>query len=311
MSNRPVHVLLNPVSGGGRSLRRWRRLEARARAQLAPLHLHSSAGPGDLEATARSLRGEEVVVVAAGGDGTSHEVVNGLVGDGTGPPPRAVLGWLPIGSGNDLARSAGVPRHASGALGLIAGREPSWIDVGRVRYRTGRGPATRIFGNSLTVGLSGAVLDLVSRQRGWLRGNPAYGLAAVRALVTGRPTPLVVTADGRPAFHGSSWLVSITNGARFGAGMLAAPGARVDDGRLHLVTVAGMSRLEALLLFPRIYSGRHLGHPGVTRWSVLHAHIAHDGPLPLELDGELLPAVPPIEVDLVPQALAAITGSQT
>lgn len=307
VSNQPIHVLLNPASGGGRARRRWERIAALARDRLRPLTLHASARRGELEAVARSLREQDVIVVAAGGDGTSHEVVNGLLARHAAPP-RATLAWLPIGSGNDLARSAGVPRRPADAVALIAGRASRPIDVGELRFRGPDGEAERVFGNSLTIGLSGRVLELVARRRGLVRGDAAYGMAAVRALIGGRPLPLRVEADGAPVFAGPSWLVSVTSGAYFGAGMLAAPGARVDDGRLHLATIAGISRLRALALFPRIYSGRHVRHPAVSLREVATARVEAAEDLAVEIDGELLRASSSLAIVVRPRALAAIAG---
>jgi diacylglycerol kinase family enzyme len=90
--------------------------------------------------------------------------------------------------------------------------------------------------------------------------------------------------------------------------MLAAPGAGIADGRLHLVTVDPLSRLGALALFPRIYGGHHLRHRAVTRHAVVRARIGSTGPLDLEIDGERLTASSPIEVTLLPAALTAVVG---
>jgi diacylglycerol kinase family enzyme len=307
MSNQPVHVLLNPASGGGRALRRWQQVESQAGDVLAPLAVQVSSRAGELEAIARALRDTDTVVVAAGGDGTSHEVVNGLLGAPGSPPPRAILAWLPLGSGNDLARSAGVPGRTGAGLELIRRRPTRPIDAGRISYRGPAGPATRVFGNSLTAGLSGQVLDRVSRG-GIGGGRAAYGVAAVRALIGGQPPPIAGEADGQAVFDASTWLVSITNGAYFGAGMLAAPGARIDDGRLHLVTVDPLSRLRALALFPRVYGGHHLSHPAVTRHAMVRARITSARPLDLEIDGERLTVSSPIEVTLLRAALTAVVG---
>ena len=308
MSNQPVHLLLNPASGGGSALRRWRHVEARARELLAPLTIQISSRPGELERIAGALRDTDALVVAAGGDGTSHEVVNGLLGPPGAEPPRAVLAWLPLGSGNDLARSAGVPVRTEAGPDLLRRRPTRSIDAGRMSYAGPDGPAARVFGNSLTAGLSGQVLERVSRG-GLLGGRPAYGVAAIRALIGGHPTRIAIEADGRPVYDASTWLVGITNGAYFGAGMLAAPGATIHDGRLHLVTVDPLSRLRALALFPKIYGGHHLRHPAVTRHAVVRARLVSPAPLDVEIDGERLMAQSPIEVTLLPAALTAVVGS--
>jgi len=304
-----IHVLLNPASARGRAGARWARLEPGARARFPTLTVHRGRRPGDLEARARELAlgSGPALVVAAGGDGTSHEVVNGLVA--AGPPPGIVMGWLPLGSGNDLARSAGTPSDPARAIEAWASSGTRRIDVGTLRYRDHAGHETeRAFGNSLTVGLSTDVLEWVLRP-GRLRGRGGYLIAAVRSILHGRPRRLSIrTPDGQPLFEGPSLLASFTNGPCFGSGMQVAPTARLDDGRLDLVTVPALSRFEALRVFPGIYRGAHLRFPGIEHRTVTGAVIDPAGPTPLEIDGELIAeAVPPIEVGLLGARLTILS----
>jgi len=294
-----VHVLLNPAGAGGATLRRWRRIEALGRSLFPELVVHQSTAPGDLREAARSLAGAEVLVLAAGGDGTSHEVINGLVDGRSGLAPAAAMGWLPLGSGNDLARSNGVPLDGQLALRHYRAVVTELADVGILRYRDVAGvPLQRAFGNSVTFGLSAAVLELVAAGGKPLGGRLSYFLATLRALVTAPPA--VLSLDG---VEGRFRLVSITNGTRFGAGMRITPAARLDDGELDLVTVAALSRLETALVFPRIYWGGHLRHPAVHHRRIRGLTVTAAGSVPFEADGELFLGNPPFEVSVAPRAL--------
>jgi diacylglycerol kinase (ATP) len=307
MTEREVHILLNPRGAGGRAGRRWARLEAAARGILGGPAVYAGRSAADLTARAAELAGRDCLVVAAGGDGTSHAVVNGLL---RGPrPPRAVLGWLPLGSGNDLARAAGVPGDPHAALRVLATGPVRPLDAGRVRWRDpGGGPRVDWFGNSFTLGVSAAVLRLVARWGKPLGGPASYALAAVLTLLRDRPLSLSLATDGGPAEARRCLLLSLTSGPAFGAGMCIAPGARPDDGVLDLVEVGEVSRFEALRVFPRVYRGTHVGHPAVTRRAVRTLAVATPGPAAFDLDGELYTGEPPFEAEVVPGALRAVRG---
>lgn len=306
---RPVHILLNPASGGGRALARWRRSEAACRAALGPLEVYHSRHRGDLANRASELANLPVTVIAAGGDGTSHEVVTGLLRPPRDRPPQAVLGWLPLGSGNDLAHAAGVPRGTAAAARMLAAATARPIDIGFLKCRDGAGTVlTCPFGNSATFGLSAAVLEFVARHGKPLGGPLSYALAAVAVLLRKPPVEFTLSPDGSPTAPGRYLLVSCTSGPTFGARMRIAPGARIDDGALDLVTVAAMPRARALRLFPRVYRGTHLRHPAVARRPLHHLVIApvDPGPISFELDGELHHGYPPLALTVCPGALRAL-----
>ena len=299
-----VHILLNPVSGEGRARRRWRELEPAARAIFPDLEVHESKAPGDLRRIAAALRHHDGLVVAAGGDGTSHEVLNGLLE--AGPAATATIGWIPIGSGNDLARTMGIPRHGLAPIHGYRTYRTVTIDVGRLAYRDQDGRSRSLwFGNSFTLGVSADVLEIVVREGKRLGGPASYFLGALRAIARHRPIEARLTVDGVAVDPGPCRLISVTNGPTFGAGMRIAPAARVDDGRLDLLWLSRVSRLGTLAVFPRIYWGGHLGRPTVTTRSVARLEIQTDGPQHFEADGEFYRGHPPFRIEVVPRGLRA------
>ncbi len=302
----PVYVLLNPASGNGRAGRRWRQLESRARAIFPNLTVLPSTAPGELRTQAASIarRGEAALVLAAGGDGTSHEVVNGLVDAGFDHP--TAMGWIPIGSGNDLARSAGVPMGRPACIEAYRQRMSTRIDVGMIEYRTrSDAPARRAFGNSFTLGLTVEVLERV-RRAGKALGGLSYSLAAVAAIVGQPPLRIRTVLDDDPTDLGDLRLLSITNGRTFGAGMQITPGARFDDGMFDAVWLRWLPALPAMGLFPKIFWGGHLTHPRVSHRPVRRLELPGQAPLAFEADGELIEARGPLRVELVPLGLGVV-----
>lgn len=237
------------------------------------------------------------MLLAAGGDGTSHEIVNGVLA--AGPRSAAAMGWLPLGSGNDLARGVGVPLDPAIALAAYHAPVVGLIDAGVIRYQTLDGqPTSRFFGNSFTLGLSADVLHIVNRI-GKPLGGPASYLVATAAALT-RHQPIHLELDG---VAGQFRFVSVTNTPTVGAGMRIAPHARPDDGRLDLMTLHGMSRLETARVLPSVYWAGHIAHPGVRFRTVQHLEINTPGPVAFEIDGELGLGTGPFTVSVLPGAL--------
>ncbi len=305
---RPVHVLLNPSGADRAAGRRWRQLEPQAHQLFGNLELHESVRPGELTEIAAAIArsGRPSLVIAAGGDGTSHEVINGLIENGHAINPDALMGWLALGSGNDLARALGFAGSRADPLAAFRALETATIDVGQAAFTDSKGaPRTVAFGNSFTIGVTTDVLQLVAKSGKPLGGKVAYFLGAVRAILRHQPTDLVVTEDGRPKV-GPAWLVSITNGPTFGAGMRITPDARFDDGLLDTVRIIGHSRLVLLSVFPRVYWGSHLTHRGVEHGRAATVVIDAPGPLHFEADGELYHGWPPFRVSVSPGGLPIV-----
>ena len=298
-----VHVVLNPASGEGRARRRWRELEPAARELFSDLEIHESGAPGDSRRIAAELRHLDALVLAAGGDGTSHEVLNGLL---EGGPATATMGWIPIGSGNDLARTMGIPRRGLGPIHAYRTFRTVSIDIGRLEYRDqDRQPRSLWFGNSFTLGVSADVLAIVVREGKRLGGPLSYFLGALRAIGRHRPIDARLTIDGVAVDPGPCRLISVTNGPTFGAGMRITPGAKIDDGLLDLLWLSGASRIETLGVFPRIYWGGHLAHPTVTTRPFQRLEIETQGPQHFEADGELYRGYPPFRIEVAPRGLRA------
>lgn len=303
----PVYVLLNPTSGAGAALRRWRRLEPVARSVFGDLTVESSQHPGELRARAAAIasRTEPAIVLAAGGDGTSHEVVNGLIDAGTAH--GTAMGWIPIGSGNDLARGTGLPLAFPACLEAYRDRTIARIDAGMIRFRSATGtPASLAFGNSFTLGVSVDVLEICRDSSKRLGGRLAYSLATVRAVARQVPMSGAATVDGARVSIDGSRILAVTNGPTVGAGMRLNPDARLDDGRFDLLQVGPLSRLRTLALFPRIFWGGHLGHPAVHHRPMERLEIAGDGQVEFEADGELVQGRLPLSVEILPAGLSIL-----
>lgn len=242
------------------------------------------------ERAARTSASGVARLVVAGGDGSIHHVLPYLAGT------RCALGVVPLGNGNDLAGALGLPHDLDEALDVAIRGDVRQIDLGRA--------GDRYYATVAGIGLDGDVAGAVDRGLRWVRGPVAYPVAVVRALAGFLPPHLRVIHDSG-TFDGPTMLAVLANGTRFGGGMKIAPHARADDGRLDLVIVRGISRLRVLVAFPRLYTGRHLGHPAVTWSRTRQATVYLESRRAVYADGEFLFEAGPgaVRFESVPAAL--------
>lgn len=216
-------------------------------------------------------------IVAVGGDGTIQEVANGLLDH-----DRASLGIVPVGSGNDLARSLGLPRDPGSAWTIALGSGERRVDLARATDGGGR---TRWFGSAGGIGFDAQVAAAMSTRRGWQRGQAGYLLTTLAELrrFSNRELSMVIDGVGREA---RALMVAIANGEYYGGGMRIAPGAAVDDGLLDLCVVGDVSRLAALGQLANLYRGTHVNHPKVEMARAREIEIHGPDGTRSHLDGE-------------------------
>lgn len=285
------------------------RLQARLRRALASLERAGVAleriAASSL-AHARRLAHEAApqfdAVIAAGGDGTTRAVADGLL---TAGATRAALGLLPLGTGNDLAGHLGVGCLPAALEALRTGREQR-LDVIEVSDPTAPDRAPQ---HALLFAAAGFAPALLARTRPWLKrwlGRPlSYSAGFFLALVRFRaPWLRVQTADWRR--EGRFFHVCAGNSERAGGGVMRlSPGARLNDGRLELCLIGALSRLEIVRNFPRLLRGTFPGHPQVSYLPGRELVIESAQPQPLALDGDVAGATP-ARLRVLPGALRVI-----
>src|SRR5687768_15028848 len=254
----------------------------RLRARFGRVPVYPASDPGDAETLAAELAAEVEVLLVFGGDGTVHEVANGLPLGGDGPP----VGLLPAGTGNDLARAIGMPPDPVAAAAELAGARPRTLDL--------LDCGARRAANGINAGFAAAATDVLSRRVKRLLGPAAYLAGGVRAGVNPPTWPARVEVDGR-VVSGEALAVVVGNGGSFGGGRWLIPEADVGDGLLDVLVVpADTSKAEL---------ARHLARdrrlPGdLPRLRGPAATVVTD--MPCRLDGE--PAPTPGSVTVIPAA---------
>ncbi|HVT60947.1 MAG TPA: diacylglycerol kinase family protein [Thermoanaerobaculia bacterium] len=287
-----IRFLLNPAAGRGAAaahLHELRRFASRLGAGLVV----SRSGADVTEQARRAAADGVERLLVAGGDGTMHQAAQGLAGS------ECALGVVPLGTGNDLAGTLGVPAKTSEAVERALAGGVRRIDLARV-------------GETWCVGYAGVGFDSevtrFANQVRRLRGPLVYVYAVLHTLATFKAPAIEVDYDGG-RFTGRAMFVVAANLPRFGGGMRIAPAARIDDGLLDLVIVRELSRAALLAVFPKVYSGKHVGHPAVTLVRTRRARITLDRPMTMYGGGEPVTPMAAGEaatVEVVPGALAVV-----
>ena len=249
-----IGLIVNPTAGKGRGASIGAEVASRLVAdghEVVDLSDESAASARD-RAIAGVASGLDVLAVT-GGDGVVNLGVNICAGTET------VLAVVAAGTGNDIAHGLELPIHdAKAAAAVIAGGAVRAIDAGR---------HTDLHGVShWFVGVLGAGFDSVVNERantwGWPRGRMRYNLAIARELPVFKPIPYSLEVDGVRSST-QAMLVAVANGPSYGGGMLVCPDASFDDGLFDVLVVHEISTFEFLKVFPKVFKGRHVGHPAV------------------------------------------------
>jgi diacylglycerol kinase (ATP) len=286
-----IIVLLNPASRRGRARRLLEPALRVFREHKAQFDVRESQSSQNLvELAVKACKEEPDLLVSAGGDGTHHYVINSLL------KSAVLLGFLPLGTGNDLAKGIGIPMDMrAAAKTLLRGRvrEIDLAYTGSTAYACVAG-----------AGFDSVVNRYANERVRWLTGSPAYLWSLLHCMQEYRPKPLEITADAH-SFSGDVLFAVVGNCASYGGGIRLAPRAKLDDGMLDVCVVPYMSRLELLRWVPRAYHGKHLRHPKIRYFQARKVTLCTSSHMELFGDGEYLQNLP-ATIEVMPRSLRVI-----
>jgi len=285
----PLALLVNPSSGGGRSLKLLPRIEQALDQRRVVFRVQRTRNleHGADQALGAIEAGEVPVVVS--GDGLVGAIGGAMAGAET------PMGILPGGRGNDLARVLGIPEDPEGAVAALLDGETRRIDVGEVNGKR--------FLGIVSVGFDSEA-NRVANETHFLRGNLVYAFAAIRTLIRWKPGRFTVRVDDeRYRFTGYS--VSVANNKAFGGGMFIAPDAELDDGEFDIVAVGEAGKLRSLASMPKVFKGTHVEEDWVRVFRARHLELSASHPYPVYADGEHISDLP-ASLRVLPQALNVI-----
>jgi diacylglycerol kinase (ATP) len=300
-------VIVNPIAGRGHAGRMIPKIEENLTGLGLAFDLVRTERPWHAaELAEQAARDGYDLVATASGDGTANETLNGLMRARADGYDRTALSILPVGTGNDFAYGMGMRGDLDTACrALVEGRRFQ-MDVGRVIG--GDYPEGRYFGNGVGVGFDAAVGFEAAKIR-WLRGLPAYLIAALRTIFIYFRAPTVEITYGEESFTQTSLLVSVMNGQRLGGGFFTAPDGLPDDGLLDLCIASAPGKLRTFQLLLHVMKGTQATQPEfrIGRTPGIRVR-ALQGTLPAHCDGETLCyAGEELRIELIPGAIPFLT----
>jgi diacylglycerol kinase (ATP) len=305
MSQQEYEIIVNPVAGSGAGARALPRIERLLADHGLHFNLVITNSPGHAVALAReaSLRGK--IVVAAGGDGTANEVINGLMEAKPLGGALPALGVLGVGRGSDFAHGVGVPQDLAEACRVLAEGYRRPIDLGRVVG--GLYPQGRYFGNCVGVGFDAiGTIEVAKLPR--LGGFLSFFVAVLKTMFLYYRAPLTTVVYDGQTLTQPSLMISVMNGRRLGGGFWMAPDARLDDGLFDLCIAREMSRARMFRLIPHFLRGTQATQETITTGQAARVSItAVEGSLPAHADGEILCVDGDrLEIELLPRQIEVI-----
>jgi diacylglycerol kinase (ATP) len=303
---RKVKIILNPMADMGNAYK--------VANDLRPII--SEYGRADWSGTVYPTHATELarqageqgydMVIAMGGDGTVHEVVNGLMQ--IPAEARPILGVVPVGSGNDFAHSIDVPMDSAHALAHALNGEFSSVDIGLMTDENGR---QEYFDNTVGVGFD-AVVTIRSHKLPVVRGFLMYLTAVIQTIVLNhQPARMQLEVDGTK-WEQTNLMVTVCNGPREGGGFLVAPEAKNDDGMLHYAMIAKVSRAMMFRLIPEVMKGTHGRFKQVKLGACKKFSLTSERPVYIHADGEIYTSfgsnLRKVDFEILPGALKVVKG---
>lgn len=281
-------AIVNRAAGGGRCGRQADEALARLRAAGTAFEVRETAAPGDAGriAVEACLAGQRELI-AVGGDGTIHEIVNGVMHAGE----RISLGFLPLGTGNSFLRD-----FDDNFTPLVERRRRA-CDVLRLRHDDGEIYSV----NLISVGFAADVATVTNRRFKSL-GSAGYALGVLSCLARLRRRAFPLRADGGDLEDNRCLFLAFSNSKHTGGAMRIAPDADTASGRIEFVRFGPIGRLGLLRRFPRIYRGTHVQPPWGTRSAVERIDFEIEEPVDLMIDGEVV-TLRPLALEVLPGAL--------
>lgn len=309
----PTLVIYNPIAGRGRVKAEWPAVEEALRESGLDFEAVATSEPLEAVTLAREAAGRYGSVVGVGGDGTIHEIVNGLL-QASAERETIPLGVVPLGNGDDFAKVippeapiGGKPFDWRMAVSKVAQGRTRLFDVGRMKGDHARFEAegeAHYFVNGMDVGFGAQTAVNFITVPKVLKGMSAYLAAILKTMIRYPRLELRIQLDDLPPFEQATAMTAVTNGRCFGNGFWVCPDAKPDDGLFDLMVADAIGRLTILGLIPKLMKGTHVSEPVIAMYRARRVTLESEAPLAVEADGEI-PYIEThrLEIEILPKKL--------
>jgi diacylglycerol kinase (ATP) len=301
-----TRVIVNPAAGAGKTAKKWPMIMSLLKSLGLEFGHDITEAPGHaIELTKSAVQKGYELVVSVGGDGTIHEVVNGLYA--AGGTTDVAVGIINTGTGADYIRTIGVPRRYKEACECLLSDNRRTVDLGVIEYRNGGQAKKRLFVNFAGLGFDAEVVRATTEKFKAMGDVPSYLMGLFSTLFSYQNRDVSIEVDGELGER-KICTVLLNNGRYVGGGMLSAPNADPGDGFFDLVIIDDIGKPDLILSLPRIYKGTHLTHPKVTLMRARKVEIKPAVRMAVQADGELLGEAP-ARFSIMPAALKVVIPS--
>lgn len=301
-------IIVNPNAGNGKGKKDWDRISG----LLAGCSINTDPRFTERKGHAVEFTRDAIFrgyrkIISVGGDGTLHEVVNGVMSQDICPSTDITLALIPVGTGNDWGRMFGIPLVYEGAVDVIKEARVTLHDIGTISYYEATEQKKSYFINIAGLGFEAMVVAKTNRQKDKGRSNKAiYFYNLLSSLISYRNTvaDLII---GENKVRSRVFSINVGNGRYCGGGMRQTPDALPDDGLLDITVIKNMGRFEIIRSLPLLYDGTILSHSKVDGYRTDKLKVSSDTLLYAEADGETLGHTP-VEFGIVPRAINIVYG---
>lgn len=308
MSNPKWMVIANPKAGKNKVLEEWHLIDSALKGAGVEFDsVFSKSKYHSIELAVKAVRDGYRNIIAVGGDGTIHEVVNGIFLQKEVPTDDIRLGVIPAGSGNDWVKMYGIPADYVKCAEIIAAGKVVKQDIFRVDVVESKVKQSRFMINGSGVGLDAVICrECNAMKEKGQSGKWIYVKAAAKSFLKMSSKLFRVEVDGEIFFEGKALSVALANGIYSGGGMIQAPDAVMDDGMVNVTVIGNMSRAKILVRFKELFSGRIYQIPDIYHTVGKSVKISIDGDeFPVEVDGEVVGGTP-VELTVLPKVLSIV-----
>jgi len=298
-----MQIIVNPAAGAGKTAKKWPRIREMLEGLGLDFKHELTEAPGHaIELAKAAVKKGYKFVVSVGGDGTIHEIVNGL--HQAGANTEVTVGIINTGTGADYIRTLGVPRRYKEACECLLSSQRRTVDLGVVEYMKNGRHTKRLFVNFAGIGFDAEVVKATTEKFKALGDMPSYLMGLFSTLMSYENRDVSIIIDGEKGER-RICTIMLNNGRYAGGGMMPAPNADPGDGFFDVVIIDDITKPDLIMSIPRIYRGTHLTHPKVTLMRAREVEIRPTLVSAVQADGELLGQAP-ARFSVLPAALQII-----
>ena len=306
-------IILNPSAGNGKATKQWQKIEIELKKVNLPYQVYRSKRPLHCTEIAKELIEQGAKrLIGVGGDGTNHEIINGIMLQKSVPTDQITYGFIPLGTGNDWVKTHGIPRKIADAIAILKSGHTIYQDIGLARFQWENQEKERYFVNVAGMAYDAHVTRVSNIERHKITNAVYYYMLIFKCLFEYINKKAKLILDGKEVAHKSFYTINIGLCKYSGGGMQFVPHAEINDGKFAVSYVESISKLKVVASTHYLYGGKiaKFKHAHLFKAKKVRVEAADDEPTLLELDGEFV-GTTPVEFEIIPKALKVIVPKET